>query len=76
MRNRIFIAKENAGDDMELMVPAPPEAAYGKWVHCGTCSTRLVDLDPRDPWCQCNMCGNITDISDYLKDTEDQPLPA
>ena len=67
MTDRIFIIRENAGDDMELRAPAPPEAVCKGRVSCGHCSTSHEPYSKVDTHPQCPWCGHLIDLTAYRK---------
>ena len=69
MRMRIRIVRENAGDDMEMMVPAPPEVVVKDRVFCGRCSTSHIPTNPYDTHPQCPLCGQLIDLTSHQKPT-------
>jgi len=58
---------------MHRFEPRPPEAAYGKYVHCGYCSVTHKNLDTHDTHPQCPWCGNLIDLSGHTKRLEPNP---
>jgi len=73
MPKRISYQRENAEEGMTLSAPLPATVVYGEWVHCPTCSQRLYELDPEDPFAQCNMCGEVADLTDYMRSRGYEP---
>ena len=63
MEARIQIVRENADESGEVLAARPPEAAYGKYAHCGFCSTTWKTssllLHPGETHVQCSMCGRL-----------------
>ena len=66
MKWRIQVVRENAGEDMELRVPVPPEAVCKGRVSCGHCSTSHTPFDRSDTHPQCPWCGNLIDLTAHF----------
>ena len=66
MKWRTRRTPENAGDTEISIAARPPEAAYGRWVHCGFCSTThdtsTLYLHPRETHIQCGICGKLVEL--------------
>ena len=73
MPKRISHQRENAEEGMTLTAPLPANTVYGSWVHCETCSTRLTNISPTDPWKQCSLCGAVNDLRDYMRSRGYEP---
>ena len=73
MTDRILIQRENAGDDMELRAPRPPEFIIKGRVSCGVCSVSHKPTNPHDTHQACPYCATIIDLTAYLKPNLDPP---
>lgn len=55
--------RENAGEDMKLVAPRPPEAICKGRIQCGHCSTTHEPDNKMDTHPQCPWCGNLIDLT-------------
>ena len=76
MTNRTQILRENAGDDMQVSVPRPPDFVVKGRVSCGHCGTSHEPYNRYDTFPQCPLCGKLIDLSALvLHDAEETVLP-
>jgi hypothetical protein len=73
MKWRTRLAREDADDSMTLLAPVPPDVVWKGRVLCPHCSTTFEPWDKYDTHPQCSICGNLVDLTEYVKP---KPKPA